>query len=101
VTVRLPEAYLYARSRRQTRVIVLMGGNDYFSNGIHLKVIEDADDPAEESWRNLNAMNDLVREIIETKFASRGLGTVRRRGGRRRGVRACRPTRWSRAKTSY
>jgi putative two-component system protein, hydrogenase maturation factor HypX/HoxX len=63
---RLRDAYLYARSRRETKVIVLMGGDDYFSNGIHLKVIESADDPAAESWRNLNAMNDLVREVVET-----------------------------------
>jgi putative two-component system protein, hydrogenase maturation factor HypX/HoxX len=63
---RLQAAYRYARSRRQTKVIVLMGGDDYFSNGIHLKVIEGADHPADESWQTLNAMNDLVREIIET-----------------------------------
>ena len=63
---RLREAYLHARSRRQTKVIVLMGGKDFFSNGIHLKVIEGAQDPAEESWQNLNAMNDLVREVVET-----------------------------------
>ncbi len=64
---RLREAYLYARSRWQTKVIVLMGGSDFFSNGIHLNVIEAAGDPAAESWRNLEAMNDLVREIVETK----------------------------------
>ena len=63
---RLREAYLYASSRRDTKVIVLMGGTDYFSNGIHLNVIEAAEDPAEESWRNLNAIDDLAREIIET-----------------------------------
>ncbi len=63
---RLREAYRYARSRRQTKVIVLMGGADFFSNGIHLNVIEAADDPAEESWRNLHAINDVVREIVET-----------------------------------
>ena len=63
---RLREAYRYARSRRQTKVIVLMGGSDFFSNGIHLNVIEAADDPAAESWRNLHAIDDLVREIIET-----------------------------------
>jgi putative two-component system protein, hydrogenase maturation factor HypX/HoxX len=63
---RLRRAYLYARSRRETKVIVLMGGEDFFSNGIHLKVIEAAERPAEESWRNLNAMNELVREIVET-----------------------------------
>jgi putative two-component system hydrogenase maturation factor HypX/HoxX len=64
--LRLRDAYRYARSRRHTNAIVLMGGADTFSNGIHLKVIEASDDPAAESWRNLNAMNDLVRDVIET-----------------------------------
>jgi putative two-component system protein, hydrogenase maturation factor HypX/HoxX len=63
---RLREAYLYARGRRQTKVIVLAGGTDFFSNGIHLNVIEAAEDPAEESWYNLHAIDDLVREIVET-----------------------------------
>ena len=64
---RLLEAYRYAASREQTRVIVLMGGRDFFSNGIHLNVIEASDDPAAESWWNLLAIDDLVREIIETE----------------------------------
>ena len=64
---RLRAAYLPARSRRKTKVIVLMGGRDFFSNGIHLNVIEAADDPAGESWRNLVAIDDLVREIVETE----------------------------------
>ena len=64
--VRLREAYLEARSRPQTKVIVLMGGADCFSNGIHLNVIEAAADSAAESWRNLTAIDDLAREIIET-----------------------------------
>ena len=63
---RLREAYVAARSRPQTKVIVLMGGDDYFSNGIHLNVIEAADDPALESWQNLNAIDDVVSEIIHT-----------------------------------
>ena len=63
---RLHEAYLFARSRRETKVIALMGGDDFFSNGIHLNVIEAADDPAAESWSNLRAIDDVVREIIET-----------------------------------
>ena len=62
---RLREAYAYARSR-PTRVIVLMGGPDFWSNGIHLNLIEASPHPAEESWRNINAMNDLVRDIILT-----------------------------------
>ena len=62
---RLLAAYEYAR-QRPNKVIVLMGGRDVWSNGIHLSVIEAAEDCADESWRNINAMNDLVREIILT-----------------------------------
>jgi putative two-component system protein, hydrogenase maturation factor HypX/HoxX len=64
--LRLQEAYAHARARRNTRVIVLLGGDDYFSNGIHLNLIEASEDPGAESWRNLNAINHLVRDIVET-----------------------------------
>jgi len=47
-------------------VIMLMGGNDFFSNGIHLNVIEHDDSAADESWRNINTMNDICQAIIET-----------------------------------
>jgi hypothetical protein len=49
-----------------TRVIELRGGTDFFSNGIHLNVIEAATDPALESWRSINAIDDLVLEILNT-----------------------------------
>jgi putative two-component system protein, hydrogenase maturation factor HypX/HoxX len=62
---RLRDAYRYAL-RQPTSVIVLMGGRDFFSNGIHLNVIEAAEDPATESWWNLHAIDDVVREIVET-----------------------------------
>ena len=62
---RLRDAYV-AASRRDVRVIVLMGGSDFWSNGIHLNHIEQAVSPADESWRNINAMNDLVHAIITT-----------------------------------
>lgn len=62
---RLREAYLKIR-RRPTRVIVLMGGADFWSNGLHLNCIEAADSPADESWRNINAMNDLAEAILRT-----------------------------------
>jgi putative two-component system hydrogenase maturation factor HypX/HoxX len=64
--IRLRDAYLAAR-RRPTRVIVLMGGSDLWSNGIHLNVIEWAAQPHEESWANINAMNDLVQAILDTE----------------------------------
>jgi putative two-component system hydrogenase maturation factor HypX/HoxX len=63
---RLREAYLYARSRRTTKVIVLAGGSDFFSNGIHLNVIEAAENQGEESYYNLHAIDDIVRDILET-----------------------------------
>jgi putative two-component system protein, hydrogenase maturation factor HypX/HoxX len=62
---RLREAFLLIR-QRPTKVLVLMGGTDFWSNGIHLNLIEAADDPARESWRNIHAMNGLVRDIITT-----------------------------------
>jgi putative two-component system protein, hydrogenase maturation factor HypX/HoxX len=53
---------------RQTpaRVLVLLGGEDFWSNGIHLHRIEAEDNSAEASWDNIEAMNDLTRAIIET-----------------------------------
>ncbi|MFH1340599.1 MAG: enoyl-CoA hydratase-related protein [Pseudomonadota bacterium] len=61
----LRRAYAQALAR-PTRVLVLMGGPDYWSNGIHLGLIEAADSPADESWRNINAIDDLTRDIITT-----------------------------------
>ena len=63
--MRLRRAYRYARSR-PTRVIALMGGEEFWSNGIDLNAIEASAQPAEESWRNISAMNDLVRDIVRT-----------------------------------
>src|SRR6516165_8928682 len=62
---RLLAAYRHAQGR-PVRVIVLGGPRDVFSNGIHLNVIEAACDPAAESWRNINAINDLVEAILTT-----------------------------------
>ena len=62
---RLKAAFLSIRSR-PIKVIVLLGGADFWSNGIHLNVIEAANSPADESWRNINAIDDLVLEMINT-----------------------------------
>ncbi|KIZ16280.1 enoyl-CoA hydratase-related protein [Streptomyces natalensis] len=62
---RLLAAYRHACSR-PTSVLVLGGRRDFFSNGIHLNVIEAAADPAEESWANINAMDDLVHAVLTT-----------------------------------
>jgi putative two-component system hydrogenase maturation factor HypX/HoxX len=62
---RLRWAFVDARGR-DTRVIVLMGGPDYWSNGMHLNLIEAADSAADESWRNINAIDNLALEILNT-----------------------------------
>lgn len=62
---RLLDAYRYACTR-PVDVLVLGPERDFFSNGIHLNVIESAPDPAEESWRNINAIDDLVEAILTT-----------------------------------
>jgi len=56
-----------AAKLRPTQVIVLLGGADFFSNGLDLNRIEAADSPPDESWRNINAMDDLCQAIIETE----------------------------------
>jgi len=48
-----------------TRVLVLLGGTEFWGNGIHLNVIEAASSPADESWRNIQAMNDLTLTLIQ------------------------------------
>lgn len=63
--LRLLAAYRRARAR-PTRVIVLMGGPEFWSNGLDLNAIEAAASPADESWRNINAIDDLAQEIITT-----------------------------------
>ncbi|MER7578762.1 enoyl-CoA hydratase-related protein [Kitasatospora sp. NPDC097691] len=62
---RLLAAYRFALGR-PTSVLVLGGSRDFFSNGIHLNVIEAASDPAAESWANITAMDDLVAEVLTT-----------------------------------
>src|SRR5690606_17858471 len=56
-------AALRAAVAQDTSVLVLRGGH-MFSNGIHLNVIEAKANPAMEAWRNINAINDVCREII-------------------------------------
>lgn len=57
--------------RRDTQLLLIAGGDGFFSNGIDLNCIEaaahrDGDSAADESWRNINAMNDVALEIITT-----------------------------------
>jgi putative two-component system protein, hydrogenase maturation factor HypX/HoxX len=66
---RLRAALAWAH-QRPVRVLVLAGGEDFWSNGIHLNTIEaeslQGGSAADASWRNINAMNDLALEVITT-----------------------------------
>lgn len=58
----------YAKAvARPTRVIVLAGGPDYWSNGIDLAAIEDSPTPAETSWESINAIDDVARDLLATR----------------------------------
>ncbi len=63
---RLLAAYRAALAR-PTRVLVLMGGPDFWSNGMNLNLIEAAQSPADKSWRNINAIDDLAHAILSTE----------------------------------
>ncbi len=60
--IRLKYAIEYLNSR--CKVLILMGGYDFFSNGIHLNILEDSKKQGEDGWANINAINDLIKSII-------------------------------------
>ncbi|MGD0331936.1 MAG: enoyl-CoA hydratase-related protein [Xanthobacteraceae bacterium] len=62
---RLLETYRYAAAS-SAKVIVLAGGREFWSNGMHLGVIEAAASPADESWANINAIDDLACAVLHT-----------------------------------
>jgi putative two-component system hydrogenase maturation factor HypX/HoxX len=56
--------YAFEYIKEKAKVIVLMGGEDFFSNGIHLNILEDSKKDGEDGWGNINAMNDLVGAVL-------------------------------------
>ena len=43
-----------------------MGGADFWCNGMHLHCIEAADSAADASWENINRIDDLACDILQT-----------------------------------
>ena len=56
--------YAIETLKEECKVLVLMGGEEFFSNGIHLNVLEDSKKVGEDGWSNINAMNDMVRSTL-------------------------------------
>jgi enoyl-CoA hydratase/carnithine racemase len=50
-------------------------GGAYFSNGIALNVIEAASDPAQESWLNINRIDDVVFTLLHS-FSAASIATI-------------------------
>ncbi|MGK7294370.1 MAG: enoyl-CoA hydratase-related protein [Candidatus Wenzhouxiangella sp. M2_3B_020] len=61
----LLDAWRHATAR-PTRVIVLAGGSDFWSNGMDLNSIEAAESPADESWANIQAIDEVAEAVITT-----------------------------------
>lgn len=61
--VKLKYAIEYLKN--ECKILVLMGGDDFFSNGIHLNILEDSKKQGEDGWSNINAMNEAVKAVFE------------------------------------
>lgn len=46
------------------KVLVLTGGEEFFSNGIHLNIMEDSKKSDEDGWSNIHSMNEVVKSIL-------------------------------------
>jgi putative two-component system protein, hydrogenase maturation factor HypX/HoxX len=60
---RLLEALQYA-ANQDTTAIALVGGKVAFNNGIHLGVIEAAEDPRAEAWANIQRIDDVAEFVF-------------------------------------
>eukprot|EP00904_Undaria_pinnatifida_P013582 jgi/Undpi1/9354/HiC_scaffold_26.g11812.m1 len=58
---RLTAAIQEVGRRDSFKVIMLMGGENSYGNGINLNTIEASTNPQMESWLNINAINDSVK----------------------------------------
>lgn len=46
------------------KVLVLLGGTDFFSNGIHLNIMEDSKKSDEDGWSNIHSMNEVIKSVL-------------------------------------
>ncbi|MCU0117497.1 hydrogenase maturation protein [Pseudomonas sp. B2M1-30] len=63
---RMVEALRWAKAR-DTQVLLIKGGRGSFSNGVHLNVIQAAEDPGAEAWANIQAIDDVCTELLSAR----------------------------------
>ncbi len=56
--------YAVETLQEKVDVLVLLGGENFFGNGIHLTILEESQKQGEDGWSNINAMNGLIRTIL-------------------------------------
>ncbi|WP_295053461.1 hydrogenase maturation protein [Sulfuricurvum sp.] len=61
--VRLKYAFDHLK-QTDIKVLVLLGGEQFFSNGIHLNIMEDSKKSDEDGWSNIHSMNEVVKSIL-------------------------------------
>lgn len=61
--VRLKYAFDHLK-QTDIKLLVLMGGEEFFSNGIHLNIMEDSKKADEDGWSNIHSMNEVVKSIL-------------------------------------
>ncbi|WP_025130381.1 hydrogenase maturation protein [Pseudomonas sp. PH1b] len=63
---RLVEALRWAKAQ-DTQVLLVRGGRGAFSNGVHLNVIQAAEEPGLEAWANIQAIDDVCLELLTAR----------------------------------
>lgn len=63
---RLVAALRWAKAR-DTHVLLIKGGRGSFSNGVHLNVIQAAAVPGLEAWANIQAIDDVCKELLTAR----------------------------------
>ena len=47
------------------KILILAGSRSNWSNGIHLNTIENVQNPSQEAWKNIQAINRVIKSIIK------------------------------------
>ncbi|KAK3099423.1 hypothetical protein FSP39_004107 [Pinctada imbricata] len=57
---RLERVLKQLATRRDIKLVALMGGERFFSTGIHLNAIESSNNKQREAWENINKIDDVI-----------------------------------------
>ncbi|KAK3101449.1 hypothetical protein FSP39_003668 [Pinctada imbricata] len=61
---RLESVLQHVASRKDVKIVAMMGGQRFFSTGIHLNEIEVAVNKQTEAWENINKIDDVIASMF-------------------------------------